>query len=228
MHDRSILVDVLLAFAMTAGALLASGFSATLAAEESRPSLAPQSAPVIRQQVWQAIVNDFRKRGLTQQQWPRAEDLDLTAALPALGERKLGERKLRVSSACWDEGPHRLQFRLECGAPGECLPFLVYLHQAHLAGGGADSNENGPAAQAESCRLTSKPLAAQLAAVPKPMVRPGDRARAVFLARGLRMTASVTCLERGGQGEVIRVRAVDGHIFRARISGPALLEALPQ
>jgi flagella basal body P-ring formation protein FlgA len=42
------------------------------------------------------------------------------------------------------------------------------------------------------------------------------------------MTASVTCLERGRQGEVIRVRAPDGHIFRARISGPALLEALPQ
>jgi len=50
----------------------------------------------------------------------------------------------------------------------------------------------------------------------------------VFLTNRLRMTASVTCLERGREGEVIRVRSQDGHIFRARISGPALLEVLPQ
>jgi flagella basal body P-ring formation protein FlgA len=49
-----------------------------------------------------------------------------------------------------------------------------------------------------------------------------------LLSNGFRMTASVTCLDPGGAGEVIRVRALDGHIFRARISGPALLEALPQ
>jgi hypothetical protein len=221
-HARSIFVDVLFAFAMTVGAVLPYGLSARLAAEESRPSLAPESTSVTRQEVWQAIVNDFGKRGLAEPEWPRAEDLDMPAALPALGERKL-----RVLSACWDEGPRRTQFRLDCGAPGGCLPFLVYLHQVYLAGGGADGNGNGPAAHAESCRLTPRPLAAPLAAV-KPMVRPGDRARAVFLASGLRMTASVTCLERGREGEVIRVRAVDGHIFRARISGPDLLEALPQ
>jgi len=38
----------------------------------------------------------------------------------------------------------------------------------------------------------------------------------------------VTCLERGREGEVIRVRGEEGQVFRARISGPALLEALPQ
>lgn len=32
------------------------------------------------------------------------------------------------------------------------------------------------------------------------------------------MTAIVTCLERGREGQVIRVRSQDGHIFRARIS----------
>jgi len=30
------------------------------------------------------------------------------------------------------------------------------------------------------------------------------------------------------EGEVIRVRGQDGYVFRARISGPGLLEALPQ
>jgi flagella basal body P-ring formation protein FlgA len=59
-------------------------------------------------------------------------------------------------------------------------------------------------------------------------VRAGERATAVFLSSRLRMTASVTCLEHGREGEIIRVRGLDGHVFRARISGPALLEALPQ
>jgi flagella basal body P-ring formation protein FlgA len=66
------------------------------------------------------------------------------------------------------------------------------------------------------------------AASPKPAVRAGDRTTAVFLSNRLRLTARVTCLERGREGEVIRVRSQDGHIFRARISGPAQLEALPQ
>ncbi len=51
---------------------------------------------------------------------------------------------------------------------------------------------------------------------------------AVFLSNRLRMTASVTCLERGREGEVIRVRSQDGRVFRARISGPARLEVLLQ
>jgi flagella basal body P-ring formation protein FlgA len=59
-------------------------------------------------------------------------------------------------------------------------------------------------------------------------MRPGDPTRAVFLANGFRMTASVTCLERGNEGEIIRVRSPDGRVFRARISGPSLLEVLPQ
>jgi flagella basal body P-ring formation protein FlgA len=50
----------------------------------------------------------------------------------------------------------------------------------------------------------------------------------VFVSDRLRMTASVTCLERGREGEVIRVRGEEGNIFRARISGPARLEVMPQ
>jgi len=59
-------------------------------------------------------------------------------------------------------------------------------------------------------------------------LRVGDRATAVFLSSRLRMTANVICLERGREGAVIRVRSQDGHVFRARISGSARVEALPQ
>ncbi len=199
-------------FAMAAGSL----FSARLSAEESRTPTDTRSTPVTRQEVWQAVVAELHERGLPEAQLPRIEDLDLPVALPAVAGRKL-----RVSSACWDEGPERTQFRLECGEPGQCLPFLVYVHADHRDAG----------ARAESCRLESgsRPAPeAPLKPLAKPTVRAGDRATAVFLSARLRISASVTCLERGREGEVIRVRGEDGQVFRARISGPALLEAVPQ
>ncbi len=43
--------------------------------------------------------------------------------------RRLPDGNCESSSRCWDEGPRRTQFRLECGEPGQCLPFLVYLRR---------------------------------------------------------------------------------------------------
>jgi hypothetical protein len=199
-------------FAIAAGSLL----SARLSAEEARTPADTGPTPVTRQEVWQAVVAELRQRGLSEPQLPRIEDLDLPFALPALAGRQL-----RVSSACWDEGPERTQFRLECGEPGQCLPFLAYVHVQNRDAG----------ARAGSCRLESPSHPAPEAPVKplaKPAVRAGDRATAVFLSARLRISASVTCLERGREGEVIRVRNEDGQVFRARISGPALLEAVPQ
>jgi hypothetical protein len=208
---RFVFVFVLV-FAIAAGSPL----SARLSAEESRTPADTRPTPVTRQEVWQAVVAELRQRGLPEPQLPRIEDLALPVALPALAGRKL-----RVSSACWDEGHERNQFRLECGEPGQCLPFLAYVHVQNRDAG----------TRAGSCRLEAPSRPAPEAPVKplaKPAVRAGDRATAVFLSARLRISASVTCLERGREGEVIRVRNEDGQIFRARISGPALLEAVPQ
>ena len=176
-------------------------------------------APLKPQEVWQVVAAELRALGFSEQQLPRVEDLDMPETLPFVAARSL-----RVSSTCWDAIPRRTQFRMECEAAGQCLPFLVYLR-----------DPTGMDAGARSCRLASESrlahgtLGAHLAeAKPKPAVRSGDSATAVFLSSHIRMTASVTCLEQGQEGEVIRVRALDGHIFRARISSPTLLEALPQ
>ena len=199
-------------FAIATSSLL----SARLSAEEPGTPADTRPTPVTRQEVWQTVVAELRERGLPEPQLPRIEDLDLPFALPALAGRKL-----RVSSACWDEGPERTQFRLECGEPGQCLPFLAYVH----------IHSRDASTRAGSCRLESPSRPAPEApvkALAKPAVRAGDRATAVFLSARLRISASVTCLERGREGEVIRVRNEDGQVFRARISGPALLEAVPQ
>lgn len=205
-----------LAFAVAACSLLAA--QASNAELHTLPDMGPTLVP--RQEVLRAVVSELRQRGLSEQELPRVEDLDLPATLPSLAGRRL-----RVRSSCSDEGLRRTQFRLECGAPGQCLPFLVYVRDSvrdrvHYG------LSSGLGALAGSCRMaSSRP---PLEALVKPAVRAGDRATAVFLADRLRMTASVTCLERGREGEVIRVRGLDGHVFRARISGPDQLEALPQ
>src|SRR5258708_920290 len=220
---RSIFARFLFAFGIVLGSLLFAGISVGVSAgvsgEESRPPPGTPPTAATRQEVWQAVVVELQREGLAEQWLPRIEDLDLPGALPALAGRRL-----RVSSACWDDGPRRTQFRLECGEPGRCLPFLVYLHE-HV---GDDQHAN---ARGGSCRLASEPRRAP-ESLPKPspklVLRAGDRAMAVFLSNRLRMTASVTCLERGREGEVIRVRSQDGRVFRARISGPARLEVLLQ
>ena len=175
--------------------------------------LAKLSAPVTVAEAWQAVVEELRARGIGAEQLPRVEDLELPVAVPARAGRRL-----RVSSVCWDADSVRTRFRLECEEAGACLPFLVYVRAGARAG-------------AASCRMErllqpsssfSLPTPA-----PEPAVRAGERATAVRVAAGLRMTAPVTCLDRGARGEVIRVRGPEGRIFRARVTGPALVEPLP-
>jgi hypothetical protein len=200
---------VVFAFAIPGSSLLGAEASAWLPSERSGASdTLPGSAT--RREVWRLLVSELRKQGFSEPQLPGIKDLDLPPILPSLDGRKL-----RIASSCWDEGPRRTQFRLECAGSGRCLPFLAYVHAS------TDASVHG-----ESCRLaTSRPTRETLL---KPAVLAGDRATAVFRSDRLRMTASVTCLERGREGEIIRVRSLDGHVFRARISGPDQLEALSQ
>ena len=176
------------------------------------PALLAQEArlpfpPVTREEAWQAVAGELRERGLREEQLPRADDLDLPVAVPAAEGRTL-----RVATVCWDAGLGRVQFRLECREPGQCIPFLAYARTAGKI-------------MAGSCRSGSRSASAQ----PKKVaVRAGERAMVVLVANRLRLTASVICLERGAEGEIIRVKNQDGHIFRARVTAPALLEAWPQ
>ncbi|HWY04020.1 MAG TPA: hypothetical protein VNX60_10155 [Candidatus Acidoferrum sp.] len=224
---RSIFARFSFAFGIVLGSLFfagesageSAGLSAEVSAEASRRAPGAPPSDATRPEVWQAVVAELQREGMAEQRLPRIEDLDLPGALPALAGRRL-----RVSSACWDEGPRRTQFRVECGESGQCLPFLVYLHE-HIR------DDQNAGARAESCRPALEPQRVpepSPKSSPKPVLRAGDRATSVFLSNRLRMTASVICLERGHEGEVIRVRSQDGRVFRARISGPARLEALPQ
>jgi hypothetical protein len=240
---QSVFARCLVAFAIVSASCPTTG----LLAEQPRALPDPSPIPAARQQVWHAVVAALREQGSSEQQLPRFGDIDLPGSLPALAGRTL-----RVSSACWDAGPRRTQFRLECGAPGQCLPFLVYVHDpVHDAARNAvrsdvrndvrsdvrkDVHDSASAGQqAASCRPASawRPARdtspkASPQRMSSPTLRAGERATAVLLADHLRMTANVTCIDPGREGQIIRVRGPDGHVFRARISGPGKLDALPR
>jgi len=185
---------------------------------------APRPTPLVRQEVWRAVVAELRREGLSERELPRIEDIYLPGALPGVAGRTV-----RFLSACLDEGARRTQFRLECGEPGQCLPFLVYIHNAYPDNSaGKDQNASARVGACQPASPSRPPRESLANPIVHVIVRVGDRATAVFHSNHLRMAASVTCLDRGRQGEVIRVRSQDGHVFRARISGPARMEAVPQ
>lgn len=172
---------------------------------------AQASSPVTAAEARQAVVDELRSRGFQEEQMPQVEDLELPVAVPGRAGRKL-----RVSAVCWDANDGRARFRLQCSEAGTCLPFLVYVRVA----------ENARAVSCDLGRQSRSPSLTQIRAS-APMLRAGDRAIAVLVATGLRMSAAVTCLDRGDRGDIIRVRGQEGYIFRARVAGPALVEALP-
>lgn len=210
MTVQRMVAGILFSVVCAAGA----GQAAPAAAQESvvRPEL--RRRPVTTQEVWDAVTADLRERGWTEGRLPRVDEVDLPAAVPALAARRL-----QVSSACWDEMSGRARFRLQCGIPGGCLPFLAYIR---AAAGGEEDAGIGLCRRPSWRRARSEP--------PRPAARPGQRGLAVMVSDGLRMTASVTCLERGREGELIRVRTRDGHVFLARISrvsGQGIALAIP-
>ena len=197
----------LFAFVITAGLLVRA---------QPAQGLARPYSPVTVAEAWQAVAGELQSRGFREQQLPRVENLELPATVPARAGRTL-----RVSSACWDADAERARFRIECREPGACLPFLAYLRD----GSGAAAHAQAPSCRLERPGRRSSPAQRQPA---EPTVRAGQRATAILTASGLRMTASVTCLDRGGRGEIVRVRGREGRVFRARVAGQALVEALPE
>ena len=183
-----------------------------LSAQNARPAL----HPITRHEVWQAVTIELRQRGVREEQLLRFEEIDVPVAVPADAKRTL-----RVSMVCWDADLERAQFQLECREPGQCVPFLAYAHAGRSTTMGSEKIAGS------SCRAPSPPRAAT-SSLHKDVIRVGDRATVMFRGSQLQMTALVTCLERGAEGAIIRVRNGDGQIFRARVSAPARLEALTQ
>jgi hypothetical protein len=208
MNVRDIALSAVIV-AVIAAVVIAVIVAASACGRAGAQELAP-SPPVTAGEAWQAVAGELRSRGFREEQMPRPEDLELPVAVPARAGRRL-----RVTSACWDADAARARIRIECTGAGDCLPFLVYLRGAGRVA-------------AASCRGEGRARDPTPKHKTEAAVESGERATAVWVTPSLRMTAQVICLERGGRGEIVRVRGVEGRIFRARVAGVGLVEALPE
>ena len=178
--------------------------SPAIAAEADAHRYSRISGEIVRA----SIMAELRTRGIDEAKLPRAEDIEVPLAVPTRAGASL-----RVTAMCRDTDASRVRFRLECRESGACLPFLAYVRM-------------GSHAEAASCQVPRKQASPAGAATPA--VHAGERATAVLVAAGIRMTAPVTCMDRGARGEIIRVRGGEGRIFRARVTAPALVEVVGQ
>jgi hypothetical protein len=189
----------------------------------AEPGRAPRS-PIAPEEVRQAIARAYQARGVDEEQWPRAEQIEVPVAVTALAERSL-----RVTVVCWDADRARLQFQLECRDRQQCMPFLAYARTAAAASSPFSPPAVAPCREgADATTAAPKRPAPRNTLRARPVVRAGEHATVVFVGTRLRLSAEVTCLERGADGDVIRVRNPDGRTFRARVLGPHLLEAMAQ
>lgn len=173
-----------------------------------RPAEAQNHGPrtvVTHDEIEQAIASELRAR-LPEESPPPVWDVEVPLAVSVAGSHRL-----RVTSVCRETDAQLARFQLACVERGACLPFLTWVHVS----------ESVPAAACSAAvpHGSSRPIA---------LVEPGRKAMAVLAVAGLRMTASVTSLERGAKGDIVFVRGQEGHTFRARVAGPGFVEALPQ
>lgn len=175
--------------------------------------------PITQQETARAVAAYLRSQGLSEEQLPKADDLELPGTIPAADGRAL-----RVAAVCWDLQMDRATYRLECTEAGACLPFLV---SGGISEPGFRALRSSPET-AVSSACWPRSGTRSLKSRPEIVVRSGDRATVVFRGNHLRLSQQVSCLERGAVGDMIRVRNSDGALFRARVVSPGLLEAVPQ
>jgi len=187
--------------------------------ELSNPLRAATSA-VSATEVAATINRELRRRGSAEAELVSARDLEFpgTVSVP-------GGNSLEVSSISWDVMLRAWQFRLGCQNPASCLPFLV---TAHLPAsrfpeirdkGRPPGTVLGPVEPATSVLRIPSTHATML-------VKAGQPARVVVERAGMRITVQVICLERGSQGQLIRVRHRDSRgVFAARVVAAGLLES---
>src|SRR5712692_3757702 len=189
-----------------------------------------------RAQIWRTISRVLRARGLEPSELPRLKDFDASNAA-GIAEGKSFE----VASLAWDGVLHFLQLRLRCGTPGDCLPFLVQIHMSQAVASRVMASRvmgwqdpsiqlavagTEPHPSASPAKSSAQHFPIGNASVGLRLVERGELATLILKGDGIRMSVEVICLDRGSEGQEIRVRSKKGlRVFRARVVGPGILEA---
>ena len=188
---------------------------AAAAHPETPCPVASDSATISRCAVWQAIRESLHGQGMRERDLPMPQQL---AFLPPI---VLGPTRLQVIRTAWNEEQKTIEVRLRCIRGATCLPFLVRV-QVMLAQAPAIRERLVSPGQLDTSRGVSRSAESGPA-----LVFPGQIATLLAQNRGLRISSTVVCLDRGTLGQQVRARRQNGtRSIRARVVGAGRLEVL--
>lgn len=172
-------------------------------------------ADIFEDAVFRSIAAQLSRMGVEESSLPVAGQLEIltTPAKDCLNPS--------IQDLYWDSLRNTLYFRMTCGGPKACAPFLV---RAHV-----------PSVKADLLRQRFYPdrrIARAVSANPNRclqqslLVRAGRPATLLLRGANMRLTTPVTALECGSAGQRVRARAKKtNRLFEAEVIGENLLAA---
>jgi len=134
-----------------------------------------------------------------------------------------GTTSFRVISDQWDTGAGAAQLRVACSPSKDCLPFYVMVKFEVSAAERKEiaSRMARPIARAETFPTpVKKPERARAHKKPA-LTQAGGWASMTVEGGGIHIFTQVICLERGVEGQIIRVRNPESkRVLRAQVVGP--------
>jgi len=134
-----------------------------------------------------------------------------------------GTTSFRVISDQWEAGTGAAQLRVACSPAKDCLPFYVMVE---FDGTAAERKEIAgrmarPIARAETFPTAVKKSERARARKKPALTQAGGWASMTVEGGGIHIFTQVICLERGVQGQIIRVRNPESkRVLRAQVVGP--------
>ena len=149
-------------------------------------------------------------------------------ALDCAAARSIPEEAgLELTKSSWDVSLQRWEFALRCTPAEKCVPFLVWLdEQSRVAAGIANARAGFAGAPLWLASAGGVARAIPVAREIAWLVKPGQTATLNWDSRGIRIVLTVTCLDAGAAGEVVRVRFnTSSRILRAQVMADGTLRA---
>jgi hypothetical protein len=148
------------------------------------------------------------------------EDLDCAAArgIPE-------ETPLALAKSTWNRTLERWEFALGCARPGDCVPFLVWIHEPKTSVTGTAGSHSGAARPVDVSGETPARWRPAVSRAER-LVAPGETATLTWDQAGIRVVLPVTCLDAGALGQFVRVQLKNAaRILRAEVVGAGTLRA---
>jgi hypothetical protein len=167
-------------------------------------------------EIYPAVEKALVDRGVPVTQLPAQEELDCAAA-----PRRPGP--FAVEDVAWDAERQVFQIRIACSDAPRCLPFLVQAHVGQAKAVAIRQKLKASARQPGAGRLEIRQASSGGTAT-HVLVKPGHAATLLLERDGVRIRMPVTCLERGAEGDLVRVRLKAARqFFRAQVIGTDLV-----